>query len=652
MRRLRFFIVLAALIAVVPCLEYLGLLSGIDAYLYDTFLRLRGDRPVSGRIVIVAIDTRSLDAFGRWPLARKYYAGMLDRLDRAAVVGLDLLLTEPAADDALLAAAIRRHGRVILPEYLESPSSVQGPLARFSPRGTGHVHVEPGIDHVVREVFHSIYSEGRLLPSLTSVIYETVSGRRFLRAPPPAGATGAPIRQQDRHKINFYGPAGTFSRVSLADVVRGAVPPAYFQDKIVLVGVTAPGVVDEISTPFSQSRNRVPGVEVHADILNNLLDGTGIRDLPGRLCVALLLVSSLVLAALFLKLRERGAFLAWGTSLVLVLAAAFLLLTLANRWLPPAAFMVSFSALFVAVHIYRLDSAVCRLDREYEIMTSLLGRSAGETRESGTPRGLSGFLSEGGINERIQRQTRATSRLFMLHKQLEVALKNEREALDNQIRFVEMLSHEYRTPLAIIRANLDILEMRGDSQGERFSAYYAKMKRAVSRLVEVMDTSLGRDRMREDSSAVKNEEIELADFLQGLLSESRELWSERLLFLDAAECEACRVHADVSLFKTVLLNLIDNAIKYSPDTAPVRVSLETAGTVAVISVRNRGPVISPEDLERVFEKYYRGRGSTNTQGAGLGLYLVRKIVEQQGGSVTLSSSESAGTCATVVMPLG
>lgn len=651
MRKLRFFILLVVMIALVPCIDSLGLLSGVDTYFYDTFLRLRGERSVSPRIVIVAIDAKTLDAYGRWPLKRKYYAAMLDKLDRSAVVGFDLLFMEPGEDDALLADAIKRQGRVILAEYLDSSSNVLKPLQRLSPHGTGHIHIEAGIDHIAREVFHSIYSNGRLLPSLTSVMYETVTGTTFRRTPSAAVENGAPIRQNDLHKINFYGPPGTFNQVSMVDVINGVIPPAYFKNRIVLVGVTAPGIIDAISTPFSQSRNRMSGVEVHAGILHNLLESDSINDLPGWLCSGLVLVLSFALSLFFMRLNEKSAVLTWCAALFLAPASAFFLLVVAEKWLPPASFMLSFSMVFAAVYLYRLDSAVRRLDHEYEVMTSLLGRTADENYEQGKTGGLASFISEGGINEKIRRQTDMSSRLFKLHKQLELALKNEREALDNQIRFVEILSHEYRTPLAIIRANLDIMELKDNDSGERFSAYYAKMKRAISRLVEVVDTSFGHDRVDENCTAVKNGEIELTAFLRNLLQESRELWTERQLQLELDHCAECRTPADTSLFKTAILNLIDNAVKYSPENSPVRISLATCCSTAVIRVCNRGPTIPPGDLEQVFNKYYRGRGSANIHGAGLGLYLVRKIIEQHGATVTLSSNERDGTCATVRIPL-
>lgn len=640
---------LAVLVAFVATIEGLGLLAGVDAYFYDHFFRLRGSRQTSDRVVVVAIDADSLAAFGRWPLPRHRYAALLDRLEHAAVVSFDLLLTEPSADDQQLAAAIGRHGSVILAGHLEQGGGLVEPSPLFSPRGIAHVHVEPGVDHVVRELFHSIYRKGVLIPSLSSAVYEADRGRPIPRAAFSGDRDG--LVQQDLHRINYYGPAGAFTTVSLVDVLEGRHSPDFFRDRLVLVGVTAPGIVDQVATPFSQLRTRMPGVELHATVLNNLLDAGALRDVAQWFETTSLLVFSLLLARLFLAMREQQALLAWCASLIL-LPSASLALFVAGRWLPPAAFLVSGSAMFAAVYLRRLNTAVRRLDREYAAMVTLLGRGiggeAGEVRENG---GLLSLLSERGINEKIRRQSIMTARLVAMHKKLEALLKTERETLDNQIRFVEMLSHEYRTPLAIIRANLDILELRDTEAPRPFTAYYDKMKRAVSRLTEIMDISFSAERMDGSDNRMQQRRLELTGFVRLLFEESCALWTERRLYLELPEKGEVVIFADAALFKTVLLNLVDNAIKHSPPDEAVSIVLQVGTEAAAISVCNRRPCIPAEELERVFDKYYRGRSSANIQGAGLGLYLVRKIVEQQGGTVQLSSSAEAGTRATVTMPL-
>jgi signal transduction histidine kinase len=141
--------------------------------------------------------------------------------------------------------------------------------------------------------------------------------------------------------------------------------------------------------------------------------------------------------------------------------------------------------------------------------------------------------------------------------------------------------------------------------------------------------------------------------MRAILNEARELWAERRLELDLEENGGeFSVIGDSSLLKTALLNLIDNAVKYSAEHEPVNVSLRFNAGEGIIRVLNNGDVIPAEDLGRVFEKFYRGSASGNTRGAGLGLYLVRKIIEQQHGRVSLISNESDGTVAIVALPLG
>ena len=79
-------------------------------------------------------------------------------------------------------------------------------------------------------------------------------------------------------KINYYGKPGTFHHVSMLDIIMGNTHLLFFNGKIVLVGLTAPGIVDMVSTPFSQHRDQMSGVEVHATILNNILDANAIQD--------------------------------------------------------------------------------------------------------------------------------------------------------------------------------------------------------------------------------------------------------------------------------------------------------------------------------------------------------------------------------------
>ena len=244
-----------------------------------------------------------------------------------------------------------------------------------------------------------------------------------------------------------------------------------------------------------------------------------------------------------------------------------------------------------------------------------------------------------------------TKELVDKQKELEDALAAEREALESQVRFVEMVSHEYRTPLAIIRANLDIMEIKACKAECVLLPNIGKMKRAQGRLVEVLEISLGRERLDDARMTMSREEIHLASFMGRLMDEMGELWGERRLELDLGDMDGVTVTGDRSLLKTAFLNLIDNAFKYSAEGEPVSVAVHAGEGEVVVSIRDLGRGIAPDELDKVFEKYYRGASSSDTRGAGIGLYLVRRIMEQHGGMVWLESPGAGGTVAMVRLPL-
>jgi signal transduction histidine kinase len=243
-----------------------------------------------------------------------------------------------------------------------------------------------------------------------------------------------------------------------------------------------------------------------------------------------------------------------------------------------------------------------------------------------------------------------TVELFRKQQELEAALQTEQDLLQKRTRFLEMITHEYRTPLAIIRTNLDILEDHGGEGASLLRPYLSKMRRAVLRLVEVMEVALARGRVEELRGEAKFSSLDLAQLLREVVEETRGMRPERR-FEVAIGAGVWEVSGDALLLKTALLNLLDNACKYSPVACPIQVNLAAEGEAAVILIEDQGEGIPEPELERVFDKYYRGSGSAGSSGAGIGLDLVRRIIEQHHGSVSLTGREGGGISAKVLLPL-
>jgi serine phosphatase RsbU (regulator of sigma subunit)/CHASE2 domain-containing sensor protein len=423
-------------ILVIFSAEYLGFLEGINNYAYDLSFRIRGEREHSDEIVVVGIDEKTLERAGRWPISRAYYGKLLDAAAQSRVVLFDVLMAEPSRDDPILEEAIRRHGRVILPLYIDGTSKRVIRSLPFPVRGTGHVHVEEEIDGVVRKIFHTLTYDGALLPSITSVGWEVCTGKMFARkSPSMVRGQGHPgkIIQMDPLRINYYGAPGTFRHLSFIDVVDGKYPSQFFRDRIVLVGVVATGIEALLLTPFSQKRNRMAGVEVHANVLNNLFDKSSIRSIDtgvewlGCICLAA------VFFVLFLRLGERRATLIWLLGLFLLTALIFPLFAVLEIWVEPAVFYLSLTLVYLTTYTLRLDEAARKLDLGYAKIVSIPGwqtRAADATRAG---EGLLGLLSPVGINSKIQLVGEMTDQLkeayVQISKDLEAAAQMQRELL-------------------------------------------------------------------------------------------------------------------------------------------------------------------------------------------------------------------------------
>jgi two-component system sensor histidine kinase KdpD len=111
------------------------------------------------------------------------------------------------------------------------------------------------------------------------------------------------------------------------------------------------------------------------------------------------------------------------------------------------------------------------------------------------------------------------------------------------------------------------------------------------------------------------------------------------------------VPLDFVLAGQVLINVIDNALKYSPASSPIKIRAQTRGRFLEVSVADRGVGIPPEDLERVFDKFYRVQRPDNVSGTGLGLSISKGIVEAHGGSIRAENRSGGGTIVTIKLPL-
>ncbi|EHK62997.1 sensor histidine kinase [Achromobacter arsenitoxydans] len=227
-------------------------------------------------------------------------------------------------------------------------------------------------------------------------------------------------------------------------------------------------------------------------------------------------------------------------------------------------------------------------------------------------------------------------RRVALEGELRTSLDKERRMFVEQREFVAMVSHEFRTPLAIITTSAQQLGRNLTAPVEKSLARCANIRDAAMRLLALVDEYLTDDRMREPRAALRMTQCELPALLADLASEYPP--GRIQCAYEPADPGRHVLDCDAGMLRIALRNLLANADRHCAEGGAVRVAVREEGELLHIAVSNPGSAIPPADQERLFQKYYRGQNALRHPGAGLGLYLVSSIAQRLGGAVSLTSA--------------
>jgi len=213
-------------------------------------------------------------------------------------------------------------------------------------------------------------------------------------------------------------------------------------------------------------------------------------------------------------------------------------------------------------------------------------------------------------------------------------------------------SHELKTPLTVLHGELETA-LEDDSltpaQRERLLSQLDEVQR-LTRIVEGLNLLTKAD---SGQIQLKREPVALDELVRDCMEDAKVLALPESIEVSLAECEPVTVSGDRHRLRQVLLNLTDNAVKYNQPRGRVVLGLRRAESMAELTVVNSGPGISPDQLPRVFERFYRGDAAhtRSEESCGLGLSIVQWIVTAHGGSIELRSEPSVQTTATVRLPI-
>lgn len=231
------------------------------------------------------------------------------------------------------------------------------------------------------------------------------------------------------------------------------------------------------------------------------------------------------------------------------------------------------------------------------------------------------------------------------------ALSPVERAWDQQRRFISDASHELKTPLAVICANSQILQRDASipEGSRRWVESTAEEADHMKGLVEDLLTLARADEAAAGTTedALRHDEVDLSSIVDEAALEFDAVAFERGCSIDSEVAGGIVVSGDADQLGRVVRTLLDNATKYAERNSLVRVRLTQAGSHAQLTVANRGPIIQPEDLEHLFDRFYRtdkARSRQETGGYGLGLAIAKSTVEAHGGKIWATSDAAEGTC--------
>ncbi len=219
--------------------------------------------------------------------------------------------------------------------------------------------------------------------------------------------------------------------------------------------------------------------------------------------------------------------------------------------------------------------------------------------------------------------------------------------LEARTRFMADVSHELRTPLTVIRGNVDVGLQLERGSGREILEEISEEAGRMSRMVEDL---LFLARSDSESLPLNLETVPVASLLGGLARRAEALARERGVPLRTALAGEGTLRCDVELIEQAVLVLVDNAAKYGPPGGRITFSSRMPPGELALEVADRGPGIPREELPRVFERFYRGEGSSERRGSGLGLPIARTIAEAHGGRIEATSRVGEGTKMSLYLP--
>ncbi|MBE9146214.1 ATP-binding response regulator [Planktothrix mougeotii] len=260
------------------------------------------------------------------------------------------------------------------------------------------------------------------------------------------------------------------------------------------------------------------------------------------------------------------------------------------------------------------------------------------------------------VEQRTQELRLRNQELISLQKQLEISLRKEQSLSEMKSQLITTISHEFRTPLTVIMTSNELIKYKIEKQQtQNLDRHLNRVNESVKRIEQILNSAIV---LAQAESNVINFEAQILNldlFTKQILEDWKPLENQSHpieLSIKGNHPEVFK--ADPNFLKQILIHLLTNAIRYSPEGGTINLELIYQPTEVIFKIRDPGIGIPESELDQVFDAFYRGSNAdsiSGTPGAGLGLTVVKRLVELHQGTITLESILNQGTIVTLSFPV-
>lgn len=391
--------------------------------------------------------------------------------------------------------------------------------------------------------------------------------------------------------INFLGK-NQYKSYNVTDIINGKINLKIFKNKIILIGAK-----NTLSSEVLAPIGTIPRHEFWAQVTDNMLNQRFIKKWPVSVYIFLLFLVMIVSVFIITQYTQTITLFCYFWIAILISVFSIWMFDTYNTWIPilsPISLLILIWVTYLGYHSLRIEQAHSQLQQEQKYLTEL-------------------------------------------------------EQLKNN--FVSLISHDLKTPIAKIQAVVDRVKMNQhldpDLQEDlsNLKDYSEELNRYIQSILKVL-------RVESKDFKINKETADLNGVIENVIHRTSPLAISKNIQVQTQLEPMFLIEFDVTLMTEVILNLIENAIKYTPQGGRIVISSTETDTDILVSVSDTGEGISPEDQQNIWKKFVRGRNQDmKSKGSGLGLYLVKYFIELHGGQITMKSELGKGTTFNLSLPI-